>query len=105
MGTLFLFADILPNYHTRGGKVYHLSTLSPVSRDLTQIRLAMLAGLHRLHDHFIGRGRQPQARTLVANLSSWLFAAFLAQALELTDESIRRGRLMAIVAVFFQPLL
>ena len=76
-----------------------------LGRNLTQIPLAVLTAVDRMHDHRIRRGREDQGPAGVPPLSARLLATWLAQAPLLTPESIRRRRQVTIVTVFRQALL
>ena len=104
MRALFLLADVLPHNDARQGNIHDLPTLTGAPHHLMQVGLTMLAALHPLHDHLIGRGRKAQTLTRMARLSTWLFAALLPQTLGLAYKPIRGRRQMAVVAIFAQLL-
>jgi hypothetical protein len=103
-GAWLLLALIFPRDHTRGRQIHHLATLSYAGSYPIQPCLAMLAAFDPLHDHLIGRRREPQALPVVTRLPSRLLPAFLAQTLGLAYEPIRGRGQVAIVAVFGLPL-
>jgi hypothetical protein len=67
--------------------------------------LTVLAALHGVHQHLIGRGRQQQAAPWMTGLPSRFLATALAQALRLTMKAIGGWRQMAVMAIFLQALL
>jgi hypothetical protein len=105
VGTLFLLALMFLHHHPTRRHLHHLSPLQPTHRNLPQVRLTVVTVFDRMNNHLIGTRREPQRTAPVAFLPSWLLAALLAQALGLTAEAIRRGRQVAIVAIFAHLLL
>ncbi len=102
--TLLLFSVMLAHHQAQRRHIDHLSTFDGCGPERVQVRLAVLASLDDMYDHFIRRCRKPQALARMARLSTRFLSALLAQALGLPPEPIRRGRQVAIVTVFGQPL-
>ncbi len=73
--------------------------------DMGQVCLTLLTAWHRVHHHLIGTRREQQGIAWVGLLTAWLLSAFLAQALGLMAEPIRRRGQVAMVAIFGQLLL
>ena len=72
---------------------------------MAQVGLRVLARLHGVNQHLVGRGREHQAACGMTGLPSGLLATFEAQTLGLTMKTVRGRRQMAGVAIFLQALL
>jgi hypothetical protein len=115
MGTLrtaLFFDSMFAHPKPKHWQIHHLPTLRELSRDVPEIKLALFAARHFMHDHLIGTLHLLKVMTLMTVLSAWLLAALLPQALGWTHKAIGGGRQTAIMAIFgllpferFDPLL
>jgi hypothetical protein len=103
--TLFLLAMMLSHQQAGWRHIHHLSALHHAGRNVGQVRLALLTAFHGMDHHLIGTRREHQRFPPMALLTTGLLAALFAQILGLTAEPIRRGRQVAIMAVFGQLIL
>jgi hypothetical protein len=96
---------VFNDHHALGRQSKYLAALHLQALHLAQVSLTVLAALHQVDNHLIGRWREHQSASRVIGLPSGLLAASLAQTLGLTMKAIGGGWQMAVVAVLFQPLL
>jgi hypothetical protein len=89
--------------HMLGWQIDDLAPFHDQTRHLVLTVLTVLAGVHRVHDHQIGRLRQLQGVSCMTSLSSRLLAAFLAQTLGLPMKAIGGRRKMTVMAIFSEP--
>lgn len=102
--TLFVLGPVLAHQQARQGHVDHLPTFNRTGGNVSQIVLAVLTALHRMHHHRVRARGKRQGRARMSFLSPRLLPTFLAQALGLAHEPIGGWRQVAIAAVFGQPL-
>ena len=110
--TLFFFCPMFSHPEKFRRQVNDLASLCKGCWTGVQILLTVFAPLNRMHYYHIGSLHLLEVMPPMAFLSSWLFAAFLLQALGKTHEPIRRWRQVVVVAIsgllplqYFHPIV
>src|SRR5260370_32068212 len=105
IGAALLLHLVFDHYHALGRQINHLAALHLLTLNFAQVSLTVLAELHRVDNHLIGRGREHQGVPWMTGLPAGLLATWLAQTLGLPMKAVRGWRQMAVVAIFLQALL
>ena len=103
--TAFLLHTVFAHHDPLWGQIEDLAAFGIARQLCLQVRATTITALDSMDDHLVRGGHAAQVVAAMPCLSSWWFAALLAQTPGPRNKAIRGGRLAAVMAVFLQPFL